>query len=191
MSILRGVKGRQPPGGSSTHPLTSYWGGTSLAVASILAITMFGSLASCKSRRGKRSLSSTPVHEKTQQWHKAGPSVGRASLFSASSKIKAFYFEICCWDFLVGAVFSLVKNLSMNLSFPGSGSHLLSQLLVFGLQGLAVAAPGSVELDQNVFGGIVDDGVKVLGDHHLQTGEADGDPAAGLSRAGGRLASSP
>lgn len=65
---------------------------------------------------------------------------------------------------------SEVENLSMDLSLPGSGSHLLSQLLVFGLQVLAVATPRSVELDQNVFAVVIDDGVKVLRHHHLQTG---------------------
>lgn len=45
--------------------------------------------------------------------------------------------------------------------------HLLAQLLVLGLQVLAVSAPRGVELDQHVFAVVVDDGVKVLGHHDL------------------------
>lgn len=80
-----------------------------------------------------------------------------------------------------------------SLSLPGSGSHLLSQLLVFGLQVLAVATPGSVELDQNVFAVVIDDGVKVLRHHHLQTGEAGREASARFrrSRSGVRVAISP
>lgn len=80
-----------------------------------------------------------------------------------------------------------------SLSLPGSGSHLLSQLLVFGLQVLAVATPRSVELDQNVFAVVVDDGVKVLRHQHLQTGEAGREASAGFgrSRSGVRVAISP
>lgn len=48
-----------------------------------------------------------------------------------------------------------------------SRPHLLSQLLVLGLQVLAVSAPGSVELDEDVFAVVVDDGVEVLCNHHL------------------------
>lgn len=55
---------------------------------------------------------------------------------------------------------------------PGSGPHLLPQLLVLGLQALAVSAPWSVELDQNIFAVVIDDGVKVLCHHNLQTGDA-------------------
>lgn len=47
------------------------------------------------------------------------------------------------------------------------GPHLLSQLLVLGLQVLAVSAPRSVELDQDVLAVVVDDGVKVLGHQDL------------------------
>lgn len=35
-----------------------------------------------------------------------------------------------------------------------------------------MATPGSVELDQNVLAVVVNDGVKVLRHHHLQTNEA-------------------
>lgn len=47
--------------------------------------------------------------------------------------------------------------------------HLLSQLVVFGLQVLAVSAPRSVELDQHVFAVVVDDGVEVLSHQNLNT----------------------
>lgn len=47
--------------------------------------------------------------------------------------------------------------------------HLLSQLLEFGLQVLAVSAPRSVKLDQHVFAVVVDDGVKVLSHQDLNT----------------------
>lgn len=47
-------------------------------------------------------------------------------------------------------------------------SHLLSQLFVFGLQVFAVSAPWGIELDEDIFAVVVDDGVKVLSDHHLR-----------------------
>lgn len=46
--------------------------------------------------------------------------------------------------------------------------YLLSQFFVFGLQVLAVAAPGSIELNEDIFAVVVDDGVKVLSNHHLR-----------------------
>lgn len=48
------------------------------------------------------------------------------------------------------------------------GPYFLSQLFVFGLQVLAVSAPGSVELDEDIFAVVIDDRVKVLSDHHLR-----------------------
>ena len=47
-------------------------------------------------------------------------------------------------------------------------TYLLSQLLVFGCQRLAVTTPGRIELDENVFGGVVDDLVELLCHHHLR-----------------------
>ena len=46
--------------------------------------------------------------------------------------------------------------------------QLLRQFFVFGRQRLAVAAPGSVKLDQDVALGIVDDFVKVLAHCHFE-----------------------
>lgn len=46
--------------------------------------------------------------------------------------------------------------------------HLFSQLVVFGLQTLAVSTPWGIKLDQHVFAVIVDDGVKVLSNKNLR-----------------------
>ena len=104
-----------------TYPLTSYWDGTSLAVASILAMTMLGSLDNYKWRINK----------------------------------------LCCW-----AQTSQEHKYYMQPCFQ-SDFHLLSKLLVFRLQALAVATPGSIELNQHILAVIVDNGIKVLSHQNL------------------------
>lgn len=49
-----------------------------------------------------------------------------------------------------------------------------------------MAAPRSVELDQNVFFVGIDDGVEVLRHHHLHTGDAGYGEASGRFRSGAR-----
>lgn len=77
------------------------------------------------------------------------------------------------WDFVPYLINTPIPPLSEtvtgNLRHPDFGPHLLAQLLVLGFQALAVAAPWSVELNQNIFAVVIDDGVKVLCHHHLQT----------------------
>lgn len=53
--------------------------------------------------------------------------------------------------------------------FPSHSLYLLSQLFIFGLQALAVATPWSVELNQDIFALVVDNGVKVLSHHNLES----------------------
>lgn len=62
---------------------------------------------------------------------------------------------------------------SITMETGGRGAHLLPQLLVFGLQTLAVSTPRSVELDQHVFAVVVDEVVEVLGDGDLTTDTTD------------------
>lgn len=71
------------------------------------------------------------------------------------------------------------KIVTGNLRHPGSGPHLLAQLVVLGFQALAVAAPWSIELNQNIFAVVIDDGVKVLCHHNLQTGDTRYGKASG------------
>lgn len=79
----------------------------------------------------------------------------------ANSWLVQFYVNLCSPP--------LSEIVTGNLRHPGSGPHLLAQLLVLGFQALAVATPWSVELNQNIFAVVIDDGVKVLCHHNLQT----------------------
>jgi len=47
-------------------------------------------------------------------------------------------------------------------------TYLLSQLLVFGLQILAMATPGCIKLYQDIFVFCINNFIKVLSNHHLK-----------------------
>lgn len=87
----------------------------------------------------------------------------------ANSWLVQFYVNLCSLPYKRPPLLSEI--VTGNPRHPGSGPHLLAQLLVLGFQALAVAAPWSVELNQNIFAVIIDDGVKVLCHHYLQIGD--------------------
>ena len=111
-----------------------------MAVASLLAITMLGSSFNCKAQK-LNNANTTLWSERETDYE--------ITFTRTHSKLKLIPVQ----------VYRTKADLMTNL---------LSQFLVLGSQGLAVAAPRSIELNQNILRLIVHNISKVLSNNNLE-----------------------